>query len=64
MEIAYHVKQRNEWTLLISVPIGDPYWENPHDQFAINHMLQTGEMTLVMGNSMWEIVKQEKQHEQ
>lgn len=59
MEIAYHVKTHDGWTLQISVPFDDPTWDNPQDQFAISHMLKTGEMTLTMGNCMWQVVKQE-----
>jgi len=59
MYIAYHTKTpKNGWQQLIVAPIYCPTWDANQDQFAINHMLENGTMTLTMGDSMWQIVKE------
>ena len=63
MEIAYHVKtNENEWRLFVTAPHDNEIWDS-QDKFAINHMLETGNMTLVMGNCMWQVVKEEAKND-
>jgi hypothetical protein len=58
MLIAYHAKNDNhEWHHVITAPHDDPTWSGNQNQFAINHMLETGVMVLTMGWNMWQIVK-------
>ena len=59
MQIAYHNKTKKDgWKLFVTAPHDHEIWDK-QDKFAIEHMLTTGNMTLTMGNCMWQIVKQE-----
>jgi hypothetical protein len=58
MLIALHTKDTNGWRHIITAPHNDAHaWRTDQDQFAINHLQNTGCMVVTMGQTMWEAKK-------
>ena len=58
MLIAYHAKHEiNGWTHVCTHPEDSPEW-SAHDREWINTLYETGDMVLVCGWNMWQIVNE------